>query len=368
MATFSRLLRFARQSAPTAAPRAGVCCGLPVAAPAVVLLVAFAASTALGATKLVLREQANVAGPVLLLGDLADIHSADAELVASLASTPLGPATPGQRFLRVAEIRDLLLARGIDLSTIQLSGAAVVAIGRRPEKVAAVKSRTPADRKQLAATIENAIEQFLIEQTGVDAWQVDLITQGVVFDQLDDGAEIDVAGGEAPWTGRQQFSLTSPGAPGPVAAAARVQRVSMVVYATTPIEAGQLIRAAQLELRRYVGTPPSTALLSLEAAAGQQARRAIRPDAMLSTSSLRPPLLVRRGETVSVYARTGGVTVRTFATAKQDGALGDLIQVESTASRQGFAARVSGSRELEVYATGTGVDDYALPSPQTARR
>lgn len=343
---------------------------LPSLAATLLLALFSQAAVAGDVAELVLRKRANVSGPLLLVGDLADVHSSDAELLARLTSTPLGPTPRGNRFLRQGELRDLLRARGVDLTSVRVSGAAAVEIGQpRPEAAAATPvALTRADRIERDSTIEKAISDYLLEQTGADNWQVELITQGATLDSLFGVGELRVAGGKAPWTGRQLFSLTAGRDDTPIAVAVRIQRVSTVVYAITPIETGSLIRASQLELRPHVGSVPSTALTSIESAAGQQARRAIRAEAMVSSSSLRAPVLVRRGETVSVYARTGGVTVRTFAAAKQDGALGDLIQVESTSSRERYAARVSGRRELEVYATGAGVDDYALPSARAASR
>ena len=137
-------------------------------------------------------------------------------------------------------------------------------------------------------------------------------------------------------------------------------RVEIVAFATSPIEAGSLIRRSDVEMRPFAGVVSSQSVTSIDAAVGMEARRPIRADAMLSASNLRKPRLVNRGETVSVFARVGGVTVRKLAIAKQDGGLGDLVQVESGPNRERYAARVSGHRELEVYAIGNDARDLAL--------
>ena len=69
-----------------------------------------------------------------------------------------------------------------------------------------------------------------------------------------------------------------------------------------------------------------------------------------TTDALRTPALVRRGDVVTVYARSAGIRVRTAARARDDGSQGDLVSVESLLDRSTFFARVSGIREVEVYA------------------
>jgi hypothetical protein len=53
---------------------------------------------------------------------------------------------------------------------------------------------------------------------------------------------------------------------------------------------------------------------------------------------------------VTVFARCPGVRVRTTGRALEDGALGDLVTIESLADRKSFFARVCGPQEVEVFA------------------
>jgi flagella basal body P-ring formation protein FlgA len=88
------------------------------------------------------------------------------------------------------------------------------------------------------------------------------------------------------------------------------------------------------------------------------ARQTLRPGVLVLENHLQAPRLVERGETVTVFARTGGIQVRTHVVAKQDGSLGDLIQVETVDRRERFMARVTGLRELDVFATGATVAEH----------
>jgi flagella basal body P-ring formation protein FlgA len=153
--------------------------------------------------------------------------------------------------------------------------------------------------------------------------------------------------------------VKGPGLARPLLAYARVERRQMVVIAVRPIAVGDFVRATDVELRSYAGNVSTRAAASLDAVIGKEATQAIRPETIVMTSQVRSPLLVRRGERVSVRARAAGVLVRTYATAQQDGSLGDLIQVQTLEGRERYAARVAGLRELEVFAAGTSASDVA---------
>ena len=63
-----------------------------------------------------------------------------------------------------------------------------------------------------------------------------------------------------------------------------------------------------------------------------------------------PPLAVHHGDVVTVYAQSGAVRIRTNARARDEGSVGELVAVESLLNRSTYYARVSGIREVEVYA------------------
>ena len=79
---------------------------------------------------------------------------------------------------------------------------------------------------------------------------------------------------------------------------------------------------------------------------------------MVVQSSLRAPLMVRRGDVLPVVARAGSILVRTTGVAQQDGAMGELVKVKTADGEGAFVARVSGFRKLEVLATGARAAEY----------
>ena len=79
----------------------------------------------------------------------------------------------------------------------------------------------------------------------------------------------------------------------------------------------------------------------------------MRPAVAVSSDCLRPPLAVHRGEVVTVYAQSGAIRIRTNARSRDEGSVGELVAVESLLNRSTYYARVSGIREVEVYARPT---------------
>jgi flagella basal body P-ring formation protein FlgA len=140
---------------------------------------------------------------------------------------------------------------------------------------------------------------------------------------------------------------------------ANVVRVEMVVVAVRPIAAGDFIRATDVALRPHIGQMSDKIATSLEQVVGKETRQAIRADGLLYINQVRSPLLVRKGERVTVRARAGSVVARTYGTVQQDGSLGELVQVQALEGRERYAARVSGFRELEVFAAGASANDLA---------
>jgi flagella basal body P-ring formation protein FlgA len=129
-----------------------------------------------------------------------------------------------------------------------------------------------------------------------------------------------------------------------------------VVVAVHPISRGERIGAEDVELARMkAGAQPRTEFQSLQEAIGKEATRNIVAGQALDDQYVRSPLLVNRGDVVDVFARSGGVQVRTRGRAKEEGSHGSLIQVEMLNDRRSLVARVCGIGEVEVLAAGPSV-------------
>ncbi|MBN2560364.1 MAG: flagellar basal body P-ring formation protein FlgA [Phycisphaerae bacterium] len=114
-----------------------------------------------------------------------------------------------------------------------------------------------------------------------------------------------------------------------------VQLVREVVVARRPINRGQAIagRDLQLEERRFTDLE-SIGITDLTAAVGQQCGRFVQRGEMLEAKMLKPVPLVRRGERVTVWARLGGVEIKTTGKAQGAGALGETVEVRRDGARR----------------------------------
>ena len=342
------------------------------------ILVALLAATPALATEVTLRNRVEARGSVVLLGDVADIKADDEALRSQLAATPLipTPAAGTQQYLRLAEIRDLVASRGVDVRDIRFGGTVVVSV--MPEPVAGAETtprraptrpviRTEQEVQLATERLAVAVKQYIQAQSGHELWNVKVEGDAKLVDLTEKlGDSIRLSGGEAPWSGRQRLTILGPANEPLTLLYAKLDRLEMAVYAVQPIKGGDLIRRSDVELRPCLGALPSQSALALEAVVGQEAVQGIRPDSIVQTNQIRTPVIVRRNERVSVRARAAGVSVRTYAMAQQDGGMGDLVMVQSIASKERYAARVIGVRELEIFTAGASAAELAA-SPASAQ-
>jgi flagellar basal body P-ring formation protein FlgA len=320
-------------------------------------LVVLALASATRAAEIRLRAQCAVSGGVVKLSDVAELSGEDHRQAESLGSLELFPAPPAgqQRFVRVRELQDLLLLHGVNLTEHQFSGSSQVTVTLE-SRTAKTKS-TPALPAALAKRANRRLCDAIIKYLGQRAWTVEVeLTEAQARLLVDPTRTVSISGGHAPWTGTQRFEITvQPAQPtqGPAIFAldARVSPPATVVVATHSIQRGAVVRADDVELRDdAAGAAAAAVFHSLEEVVGHETTRSVAAGKPLSSEALRAPLMVHKGDVVTVYAACPGIRVRTNARARDDGSQGELVAVESMLDRSTFFARVSGIREVEVYA------------------
>jgi flagella basal body P-ring formation protein FlgA len=127
---------------------------------------------------------------------------------------------------------------------------------------------------------------------------------------------------------------------------ARVHLVQPVLR--VPVSANSEIRRDDVE---WVTAPlegSSEAPGRTETFDGMLAKRNLSPGQILKPELLYMPLYVRKGDTVTVRATSGGVTVAATMRARASGGLGDMVAVEHLAGPGTVTARIVGPRTLEV--------------------
>ena len=96
---------------------------------------------------------------------------------------------------------------------------------------------------------------------------------------------------------------------------------------------GERIVRSDLELvRREIGTRPGTLILDPARIVGLEARRDLPAGSALQQGLLAAPLLVKRGQTVTLEAGSAGLEVRMQGRALDSGAAGDRLRVTNLSS------------------------------------
>ena len=331
--------------------------------------------TSVPAAEMQLRSQCETTKPLVSLGDIAEIAAVDSKEAQTLAAIELFPVPPAgqQRYVRLREIQDLLAQRGVKLAEHRFSGSSQVMITRasaggprheRPLSSAVVKKA----HRQVC----DAIVEYLGKQAPGRQWSVEVALEPDQARRVSGSVRgIAVRGGRAPWTGSQQFEITAQteGGPARIPVVADVSLPPAVVVAARSLPRGALVSAADVRLERVpVRSEGEDQFHSVEDILGQEVTRMISAGATITRRAVRPPLLVRRGDVVTLQARSAGICVRTTARARQDGSLGDLIAVESMLDRKTFHVRVSGMREAEIFAQALQAGRSAARSPSLAGR
>ncbi len=375
---------------------------------AIALLASALTESVQATTDIELKERVESGSPVIRLGDIAKISSADRRRVRQLSVLILMPApAPGtDRFLRRREVEDLLAAHGEDLSQLRIDGAAQIQVtkpatdSQQESKPPAAASRTdqamnrhaailakyagggpqPATQAthDVRAEIQSIIQRHLEAKTGhTGAWQVEC-NIGAREMALLDAAILPSSceGGREPYSGRQRFVLkviTNEGeVKVPVYAEVTAPAVPVAV-AIRPIARDSVITAADFELQDAGVVPGTSArrapITTGEQLIGMEARQAIQVGEVILSDKVQSPVLVKRGDLVSVISHGSGIRVRTTARARQDGAKGELVQVESLETRDQYDVRVTGHREVAVYAALSATRSQpAAGRLETARR
>ncbi|HRX78971.1 MAG: flagellar basal body P-ring formation protein FlgA [Planctomycetaceae bacterium] len=141
------------------------------------------------------------------------------------------------------------------------------------------------------------------------------------------------------------------------------ETADMVVVTRRTLNRGDIIRDADVELQpRDPKNQSFQVATERHAVVGMELLYPIREGQTIILNQLRKPLMVKRGELIRVRARAAGVQVTTTAKAMEDGAMGDIIIVQSLENREQYATHVTGTQQVEVYAAGIVASDSASSS------
>jgi len=107
-------------------------------------------------------------------------------------------------------------------------------------------------------------------------------------------------------------------------------------------------------------------VLNVDDAIGKEIKQSVAAGQVLASTALRRPLVVRRGEMITVYSVAAGVQVKASAKALADAALGDVLLLQATESKKQFQGRVTAPQEAMVFVDSPKV--AAEPAPVLPER
>ncbi|MDH5184553.1 MAG: flagellar basal body P-ring formation chaperone FlgA [Gammaproteobacteria bacterium] len=130
---------------------------------------------------------------------------------------------------------------------------------------------------------------------------------------------------------------------------ATISQVAKVLVARQHIPSGSLIKADDFEFKEYdINRLRYGYYTDLQAVLGKPLKRHLNHGAILTPSSIAVSKVIKRGESVSILAETGGISIRAKGQALEAGGIGDIIRVKNLKSKREIEARITGPGQVKV--------------------
>lgn len=142
--------------------------------------------------------------------------------------------------------------------------------------------------------------------------------------------------GGRPTVGATSVGVRCPGdRPWTLYVTARVVVFDNVLVAAHALDRGQPIRAGDLQAtRKDLSQLPYGYLTDAQTAVGKVLKRSYLPGQVVQPNQLAAPLLVKRGQQVTLHAEAGGIEIHMGGKAMSDGAVGERIRVRNVSSNR----------------------------------
>jgi flagella basal body P-ring formation protein FlgA len=126
--------------------------------------------------------------------------------------------------------------------------------------------------------------------------------------------------------------------------------VQVPVWVTTQrIARNESLNSMNLSVEhRPMGRIPANAIRADQSIEDLVSARPLSPGRVLTDRTATTPVLVQRGEDVSVVVQVGNVMIRTHGEALQSGRQGDRVSIRLNSSRRTLRGRVDGSNRVRI--------------------
>jgi flagellar basal body P-ring formation protein FlgA len=127
---------------------------------------------------------------------------------------------------------------------------------------------------------------------------------------------------------------------------AQIRRLQPVVVAAQSLSAGSLLNQLNLVVAyKDILTLHGSTIADISAITGSKIKRYVQQGQAITNNLI---CLVCKGDPVTIYARTGNLTIKSAGTALKDGSMGQVIAVKNTSSARRIKARVVAVSEVEI--------------------
>ena len=253
-----------------------------------------------------------------------------AEKVTILGATPVEgtPMNPNEGFVIQANYHHNFNQHNLTPAGTPSTLPPVQPIAVQAEAVPMTAGLTEEITRLLENQIAQALNVYLNFTHRIErSWDISLqLTPEQVKLFASNGQITDITGGQIPLTGIQQFHIRLQNNV-MVTVEAMVALPTEVVVVRRALPRGYIINESDVMLQRADRMRGDDFFVDIKSVVGRETVKAVKEWSPLTQSDVRKPLWVRKGEIVTVRAVSGGITVRTEATALQDGIEGDTITV-----------------------------------------
>jgi len=125
-----------------------------------------------------------------------------------------------------------------------------------------------------------------------------------------------------------------------------IKKIQQVAVASDSLSPGSLLTANNIHITDIdTSRVRGSTFDNIELIEGARIKRRVRPGTVLSASML---CFVCKGDRVTISAVSGGLSIKVFGLAEQDGTLGDTIKVRNASSDRIVYATVAGANEVVI--------------------
>lgn len=208
-----------------------------------------------------------------------------------------------------------------------------------------------ADSYQSLTEINQTVESFIHSQYKLDA------NSTVTIGRLDPRLRLKTCGQALqaffPQATRKSKTTVGVRCPGPktwtIYVSAKISQIAKVLVASQHIRRGSLVKADDFELKEYdLNRLRYGYYTDLQEVLGKSLKRHLNRGAVLTPAAIATNKVIKRGESVSILAETGGITIRAKGQALEAGGIGDIIRVKNLNSKREIEARVTGPGQVKV--------------------